>query len=115
MSLRIEKGMALSALGGRWAASFLAVLVTACATEAPEGEMETVDVAPARTAVLTTAYDVVADRPSESFSGVGVGSDDDVPDRKDSQNASRTRAFVASRSAGAPGQRRSTSRAKACK
>jgi hypothetical protein len=46
-------------------------LLTGCSKEGEKpGEIETVDVAPARTAVLTTIYDDVAPQRQESFSGV---------------------------------------------
>ncbi len=46
-------------------------LLAGCAKESAEpGEIETVEVAPARTAVLTTIYDTVAPQRHESFSGV---------------------------------------------
>jgi hypothetical protein len=47
------------------------ILLVGCSKEsAAPGEIETVDVAPSRTAVLTTIYDDVAPQRDESFSGV---------------------------------------------
>jgi len=60
---------------GTIAAVLVVCLLPACGpTEEPESaEIETIDVVPGRTTVLTTAYDEVAPRRDESFTGVLPG------------------------------------------
>lgn len=63
--------MGIAKRGGACVAILFAGLLAGCAKESAEpGEIETVDVAPSRTSVLTTAYDDVAPQRHESFSGV---------------------------------------------
>ena len=71
---RLETGRLTALSRGACATILFAGLLVGCAKESTEpGEIETVDVAPSRTSVLTTLYDDVAPQRSESFGGVLPG------------------------------------------
>lgn len=72
MSTRFRARARLPTAAGRVALGLVTALLVACpATESPdEGAIETVEVEPARTTLLTTIYDQAAPENREAFTGV---------------------------------------------
>ncbi len=73
--MAIAEGLGLVRPAALWRGSCVTAiafcLLAGCSKESTEpGEIETVDVAPARTSMLTTIYDDVAPQRHESFAGV---------------------------------------------
>ena len=70
---RLETGRPTALSRGACATILLAGLLVGCAKESTEsGEIETVDVAPSRTSVLTTLYDDLKIHPRENDLVVGT-------------------------------------------